>query len=201
MIPVGINYDRTLEDRTLLLDRGATKTPTGTVFALTTTARFIAKNIRLMIGSRWRRLGYASAAFGSPLSMRAYYAANPELLDDQGALQDVEPLGRQLAHSISGIIPVLPVAVMARTLLAYTGTAVNEDTLLTQAGQIVDQCSRREAVIGIPQTTRRYSLATGLEMLVLRKIVARDENAFYRVPETSQKILAYYANAIASVAD
>src|SRR4051812_20862035 len=77
-IPVGINYDRVLEDRTLLLDiaPGAPGTPgkvkPGPVRAATTLLRFILHNLSLMLRSRWHRFGYACVSFGSPISMRRH---------------------------------------------------------------------------------------------------------------------------------
>jgi glycerol-3-phosphate O-acyltransferase len=52
-VPVGINYDRVLEDRTLLLSQDQDKRRLGTLGALGTTLRFIARNIRLMAQGRW----------------------------------------------------------------------------------------------------------------------------------------------------
>src|SRR5829696_8111110 len=59
-IPVGINYDRVLEDRTLLLDvqpKGSEKR--GPLAAAATTFRFALRNVGLMLRSRWHRFGYA----------------------------------------------------------------------------------------------------------------------------------------------
>ncbi|MEM7291849.1 MAG: 1-acyl-sn-glycerol-3-phosphate acyltransferase [Pseudomonadota bacterium] len=197
MVPVGINYDRTLEDRTLLRGLDDTAERRTALFAVRTTLGFIWRNIRLMLGSRWRRLGYASAAFGSPVSMREYYADNSSLLSDDGKLLDVEPLANQLAASLERLIPVLPVAAVAAALLQSETAVVEESTLLTSAKEHVSLAQDRGAVIGIPQTTQHYSLVTALEMLVIRRIVERDENERYHIPTESRQILAYYANSIA----
>src|SRR4029077_1554844 len=86
-IPVGINYDRVLEDRTLLLDfapGGAVKP--GPARAAWTTFRFALHNLALMLRSRWHRFGYACVSFGSPISMRHY-------LGEQGL--DLRSLSRE----------------------------------------------------------------------------------------------------------
>jgi glycerol-3-phosphate O-acyltransferase len=54
-IPVGINYDRTLEDRTLLLGRDAEAASRAR--AVATTARFVTRSLGLMLRSRWYRFG------------------------------------------------------------------------------------------------------------------------------------------------
>src|SRR4029077_7567496 len=57
-IPVGINYDRVLEDRTLLLDLEPEKAGAGPLAAAWTTLRFALRNLFLMVRSRWHRFGY-----------------------------------------------------------------------------------------------------------------------------------------------
>ena len=73
-IPLGLNYDRVLEDRTLLLsiDPNARK-PNG-FWAAWNTLGFVANNMRLMLKSDWHRFGYACVNFGAPVSMREYSA-------------------------------------------------------------------------------------------------------------------------------
>ncbi|MES1211888.1 MAG: 1-acyl-sn-glycerol-3-phosphate acyltransferase, partial [Acidobacteriota bacterium] len=79
-IPVGINYDRVLEDRTLLLDADPhdPRTPRvprkGGLGAAATTLHFTLRNLWLMVRSRWHRFGYACVNFGAPVSMREYCA-------------------------------------------------------------------------------------------------------------------------------
>src|SRR6266545_381094 len=66
-IPVGINYDRVLEDRTLLLDTRPDASRPGTAGAVRTTFGFGLRNIGLMLRSRWHRFGYACVSFGTPV--------------------------------------------------------------------------------------------------------------------------------------
>ncbi|HEV3049613.1 MAG TPA: 1-acyl-sn-glycerol-3-phosphate acyltransferase, partial [Longimicrobium sp.] len=74
-VPVGINYDRTLEDRTLLLDAGhGNRVKVGAMRAMGNTFRFVGRNLLLMLRSRWHRFGYACVNFGTPVSMRAWCA-------------------------------------------------------------------------------------------------------------------------------
>src|SRR5436305_7881531 len=71
-IPVGINYDRVLEDRTLLLDLQPDRPRRDRLFAVRTTLRFAGRNLALILRSRWHRFGYACVNFGTPISMRGY---------------------------------------------------------------------------------------------------------------------------------
>src|SRR5687767_10797469 len=62
-VPVGINYDRVLEDRTLLGEKRA---------SVSNALGFVLHNLWLMLRSEWHRFGYACVNFGAPVSMRAY---------------------------------------------------------------------------------------------------------------------------------
>ncbi len=73
-LPLGINYDRVLEDRTLLLSADPGARRPNRFWAAWNTLGFVVNNLRLMVGSGWRRFGYACVNFGAPLSMRAYCA-------------------------------------------------------------------------------------------------------------------------------
>src|SRR5438445_11411465 len=73
-VPVALNYDRVLEDRTLLrsLDREAPRR--GALFATRTALAFWASQLGLMLRGRWFRFGYACVNFGGLISARGWLA-------------------------------------------------------------------------------------------------------------------------------
>src|SRR5712691_9149516 len=71
-VPLGINYDRVLEDRSLLRALDPEAPRVGRARVLWNALAFAARNLRLMLKSEWYRFGYACVNFGSPVSMRAY---------------------------------------------------------------------------------------------------------------------------------
>ena len=98
---------------------------------------------------------------------------------------------------VERLVPALPVTVMAGVFLDRLGEALEESVALDLGEARVEQLRAAGAVIGIPGTARRYALASGLEMLVLRHIVDTAGDDRYTAPETSSEILAYYANSVA----
>src|SRR5438132_8512389 len=68
-VPLGINYDRVLEDRALLRSADGPRKRFRTVRG---TWHFILQNIVLLLKGEWRRFGYACVNFGPPVSMREY---------------------------------------------------------------------------------------------------------------------------------
>src|SRR5262249_696282 len=124
-VPLGLNYDRTLEDRTLLLADDTTARRPGRVGAAWNTLRFVGHQVGLMLHSHWHRFGYACVNFGTPVSMRAYAAArNVDFrhMPKEQRTREVAELGRHLMEQVGRLIPVLPVPLVATVLLrAQTG--------------------------------------------------------------------------------
>ncbi|HUT43194.1 MAG TPA: 1-acyl-sn-glycerol-3-phosphate acyltransferase, partial [Desulfobacterales bacterium] len=127
-IPVGINYDRTLEDRSLLriFDPDAEKR--GWWFVCRTTFKFIRRSLVLMILNRWRRYGYACVNFGTPLSAKAYcldQGLNLSRLPRTDRFPEIEKLCHRLMSAISEVVPVLPVSLMSTVFLEAMGTELD----------------------------------------------------------------------------
>src|ERR1700694_872850 len=98
-VPVGINYDRVIEDRNLTAPLAK---DAGTPYArLRTSAllRYLGRALGLAVIGRWYRNGYAAVSFGTPVSLRAY--ARERNLDfrrltEEKRFAEVEALGTML---------------------------------------------------------------------------------------------------------
>jgi glycerol-3-phosphate O-acyltransferase len=201
-IPVGINYDRVLEDRSQLrkLDRAAPRRGVG--FALAVSAAFNAKNLWLAVTGRWYRFGYACVNFGSPLSMRAYLHTTGEdlaQLPDAERHAAVSRLGEVLMQRIGDVIPALPVAVVAdvleRSAASAEGGGLSEIELKSRALALMKALEGRGARVYIPRQDQDYAIGVGLRMLTLRRLVVERDGLFAPAPE-NRAVLAYYANSI-----
>jgi len=103
---VGINYDRTLEDRSQVLALDAEAPRRGAGFAAATFLKFLLRNLLLMLQGRWYRFGYACVNFGSPLSMRAYSlerGIDLRTLPKEERFQEVERLAGSLMRSVGRV--------------------------------------------------------------------------------------------------
>jgi glycerol-3-phosphate O-acyltransferase len=197
-VPVGINYDRVLEDRTLLLklDGGAVRP--GMARAAAISAGFVAKNIGMMLTERWHRLGYACVNFGRPFSMRAYVAAHGidfRALTDAGRHARVAELAAELMREIGQVVPALPVSLVAQVYVRNPQRAYSELELKAEVYRGMEELEARGAHVYIPRQDRDYALGVGLRMLTLRRIVVERDGLYAANPGES-RILAYYANAI-----
>src|SRR5882672_5365585 len=119
-VPLGLNYDRVLEDRTLLLSIDPNARKPGRFWAAWNTLGFAANNLRLMLNSAWRRFGYACVNFGAPVSMREYCAQRGldfQKLTGEERKRAIGELGRHLMACVGRIVPVVPVPLIASVFL------------------------------------------------------------------------------------
>lgn len=199
-IPVAINYDRVIEDRTLLLDaRSSGARPSSVRNALKTAVKAIGANLRLMLRGRWYRLGYACVNFGTPVSTRDYLRRQAI---DLRSLAETERRGRVASFTgllmarIASLLPVTPVALIATVFAQSAGAALSELELKSRTLVLIEQLTKRGAHLYIPRKDHDYMVTTGLRMLLLRRIVEQQDGLLVRVAG-EQAILDYYANSIA----
>jgi glycerol-3-phosphate O-acyltransferase len=197
-VPVGINYDRVLEDRTLLARRDAGAPRRGFVYALYRTLAFIARNCRLMVTGRWHRFGYACVNFGRPLSMRIWIAGRGidfRSLSDTERHREVERVAQAVMDTVARVIPVLPVSLVATVFVRDPGAGLSELELKSEVYELIRRLEAAGAHIYVPRGDLDYAVSVGLRMLTLRRIV-REEEGLYRGNPADRDLLAYYANAI-----
>ncbi len=198
-VPLGLNYDRVLEDRTQLRAGDATAPRTSGVRAAARTLAFIADQLWLLLRSRWHRLGYACVNFGTPVSVRAWSAARGVDFDHLPREQrqlEVAALGRHLMDQVGQLIPVLPVPLVATVLLQQGERAIGELELKSAVAELVSALEARNARLYLPRGDWDYAVSAGLRMLTLRHLVD-EHDGLYRTRPEEAPLLRYYANSIA----
>jgi glycerol-3-phosphate O-acyltransferase len=198
-VPLGINYDRVLEDRTLLLSIDPEAKRPGRLKALWTTFAFAAHNLRQMMKSEWFRFGYACVNFGSPVSMREYCRVRGidfQRLSGEERRKAIGFLGRDLMDAVGRIVPVVPVALIATVFSRNPEKKLSELELKAEVGQLLRRLEAAGAHVYVPRGDLDYALTVGLRMLRLRHLVDEAEGLFSASPAESA-LLAYYANSIA----
>lgn len=201
-IPVGINYDRTFEDRSLLAEGkpGEPAEKPGALHATAKTLRFVAKNVSLMARNRWHRFGYACVNFGSPISLKAWMretGVDFRRLSHDERFARVGALGQELLEAIAKVIPVVPVALVARAFVEDPGRAWSELELKARALDDMRRLESRGAHVYVPRGDQDYAIDVGLRMLTLRRlVVVTEEEGLYRAVPEEMPLLEYYANSI-----
>ena len=197
-IPVGLNYDRVLEDRSLIqkLDAGARRK--GMFRTLATTFGFIGHNLKLMLKGKWKKFGYACVNFGTPISMRAYMAKKRvdfRTLPKARRHRAVKTLVESLMTAVGQVIPVTPVSAVAATLMRDPDRIFTEDELKTATHRTLRDLEGAGADIYVPRGDEDLAISRGLEQLRLRHLVGNDDGLF-SAREGDFEVISYYANSI-----
>lgn len=186
-VPVGLNYDRVLEDRVLLATNGTPDDNGRFRITAFSALRYFGGLVWLWMTGRLYRFGYACVSFGTPLSLAEFLRGTHD--------DPVSELGEELRERIGQVIPVLPVSLVARALLKSDGPISLIDLRIVVEAELED-LHARGAHRHLPRGDPDYALEVGLRMLVLRRIVS-NEAGMLTVVMAERPILTYYANAIA----
>jgi len=199
-VPVGLNYDRVLEDR---IQVAAAGTPKGErprfAFNPFVLMGFLMRGLWLRLRGRWHRFGYACVGFGRPLSLREYLrdrAIDFRALAGDQRFAEIDRLGQQLMREVGRVVPVLPVSLVSTAILAAGERGLSS---LELKGAVFDLMQRLQAAgahVHIPRHDQEYAVEVGLRMLLLRRLVEL-KDGLYRASPEEVALLTYYANAIA----
>ncbi len=197
-IPVGVNYDRVLEDRTLLLGLDPKAERKSTPGSIKTTLSFILHNFWLMMRGKWHRFGYAIVNFGTPISMRDYienHKVEFRNTEKEERIEKVQELAQELMDKVSEVIPVAPVPLIASVFVEDPEKGFSDLEIKARVQSLIDKLEKQGARVYIPRSDRDYTIEVGLRMLTLRHIVLENDQLFYAAPD-DMDVLQYYANSI-----
>jgi len=198
-VPVALNYDRVLEDRSLVGElihegeRPSRLAQLGTVFSY-----LFSNTVRLLTG-RLKRYGRVAVNFGAPLSLRAWLKTAPSevlSLPKEARLPELERLAREMLARIGAIVPVTPVPLAAAALLSFGQTVVQKDALLERMDQLRDRLKdvNGKVVRGGARIAEVWDRAW--RMLRMRRLVVADGDTLVVLPH-GRPLLEFYANSIA----
>lgn len=203
VMPVAINYDRVLEDRTLLRELAARdgRPHTSRLTQAREVTRYVGWNVGRILGGRWRRYGRAAVMVGSPMPVGAWIDG----LEREGVqlfeLERHERLGHvqrfcDLAMArIGALVPVTPVALACAALQTFSADFVARDQLLARMQELRDvlpevnaRCLRTDRAI-------EEIFDRAYRMLRMRKVLARQGGGYLVLPR-GRPLISYYANGI-----
>lgn len=198
-VPVGINYDRVVEDKSLLHRRDPNSEKRSRWFVYSTFVRFWRKNLALSIEERRRRFGYASVNFGRPLSMQAYCSEHGiafSNLDRDARFQEVERLAGELMARIAEVVPILPVPLVARVLLTAGDDWLDSFEVKRRVHDLIAELQANGAPIRDNEIPKERTLDRAMDMFRYRGMVQEDQQRF-RLDPRSRDLTEFYANSIA----
>lgn len=198
IIPVALNYDRVLEDRSLLRETQEHTNRLSRIEQFREVASYVAKVSFRFLLRRARRYGRACVSFGPPLSVDAWLAARPGVLSlpREERLPHIQELGDELMARIGAVMPVTPVCLVAETLLRHTGAFIERTAWIASVEALRSELRARDAHQVSEERTSSEILDRALVMLTLRRVVTPEGEGF-SIDRSHDSLLRFYANSIA----
>lgn len=197
-VPVGINYDRVIEDKSLVRKLDENTLRRSRWFVIKTTLSFFFKTLLMNRKKRWSRFGYASVNFGKPVSAKEYCNKTDtdfSQMEQEPRFARVEDLANILAKQIKDVIPVLPIALMSEIVLSSQPEWRSELEIKAEAIKRIRQLEQVGAPIKMSANAYDGVLTTAFDMLIGRGFVEEKDN-LYRAEQGAVDVLQYYANSI-----
>ncbi|WP_298355934.1 1-acyl-sn-glycerol-3-phosphate acyltransferase [uncultured Litoreibacter sp.] len=184
-VPIGLNYDRVLEDRVLVAAAGDNRSRFK--FRISTVFRYVGRHIWQRVTGKFHRLGFAAVAYGSPLSLRDFLS---EQHDD--VAQD---LGKALMGRVASSVPVLPVPLIAWHLQEAGGQMSRAK--LTELFELeVAAMTEKRIYLCLPQSGAEKGLDAALRLLEARGMLLIDGDVL-KLTGKYAELMPYYAGSIA----
>ena len=198
-VPVALNYDRTLEDRVLIqecLDPELRRSRARQAWSV---LQYVSLNAARFVTGRLKRYGRAAVNFGTPLSARAWLAAQATdvlALPREARLPHIQRLADDAMERIRAVVPVTAVALASAALLSFQRHAVTLPELLQRMGDLRDRLLEVNAKVVRADRSIETTWANARRMFRMRRIVLVSGSTVAVMPR-QRPLLEYYANAIA----
>jgi glycerol-3-phosphate O-acyltransferase len=197
-VPVGINYDRVVEDRSLLREAAGEAGRVGRVTQLRETLGFLLKGAHKYSRGRLRRYGYAGVGFGQPLSLREFLErVGPGLLflSPEERKPHLKLLAATLLERVGKAIPVTPVPFVAALLLESWPEPVSRGQIAERAARLTQHLVAHGARWIEADGDLEERVEEGLRLLMMRRAVVETGAGLSLVP-SERGLLEYYRNSI-----
>ncbi len=197
LVPVAINYDRVLEDRTLIRELIDEDDRPGRLRQMLSVSHYLLSNILRLLTGRLKRYGRVAVNFGSPVSLRQWSADNPQALSlpKQERLNQLHGLADEIMNRIAAIMPVTPVPLVSAALLSFGETMVRRSDLLDRIDEYRDHLIATGAKLVREERGADAILERAWRMLRMRRLVVKEVDSFVVLPK-QRPLLEYYANSI-----
>lgn len=195
-VPVGINYDRVLEDRNLIGELKPKKQKLTKIQMLGRVLKISFSNVHKFSKGEIRKNGIASLRFGEPISFDAWQQEHAPDLFDLSKYDRRATLAKfvdQVQDEIARQIPVTPLTLVATVL--HEHPQVTREALVGQLESYLKRFEASGATVVFKEKGLAWIADGALLRLGIRKIVVKGEET-YRVTDNSRDLISYYAKSV-----
>jgi glycerol-3-phosphate O-acyltransferase len=200
VIPVAINYDRVLEDRSLIRElaarEGGPRVPRRRQFS--EVIRYVGWNFTRLVTGRWKRYGRAAVVVGNPVSLEEWFVANPDLYEvpRPERLARVQSLCDGIMDRIGRLVPVTPVPLVCAAVQSIDRDFIPRQLLLERMAELRENLVEVNGRVVRTDRSMAETLDVALRMLRMRHVLLEQGNGFVVSPR-NRELVSYYANSIA----
>ncbi len=198
-IPVGINYDRTIEDRSLLRSLNSEAERKSLFYIFRTTLGFIVRNIIQMLLSRWRRFGYACVNFGTPVSIKTYSGKNNIVfknLQREQRFPEIKKLCDHLMTGIANVVPIVPISLVSTVFIKNQDKKMTVSDIESECESVLINIKENGApVLETSHSSKKQGISEAISLMLLRNMIKEDKGHIF-INESEIGLLEYYANSI-----
>ena len=204
LVPVAINYDRVLEDRSLLRELAVTRgqrTPPRSA-QISEVSRYVWWNAGRLVARRWKRYGRAAVTIGEPVPLKPWFdeqlAIGEDLFDlpRHERLARVQALCDDMMSRIGAIIPVTPVTLACAAIQSLDSDFIARSKLLERMADMREVLGELSARTIRSEGPIEEVFDRAWKMLSMRRILVESGNGYAVLPK-GQSLVSYYANSIA----
>ena len=200
LVPVAVNYDRVLEDRSLLRELACRegRARPSRIAQVTEVARYIVMNAARLVSGRWRRYGRAAVVVGAPMPLVDWFLNNRALfvMPRSERLGQVQLLADHAVTRIGAIVPVTPVPLACAAIQSVGGDFIARDDLVSRMGELCGGLSELNGRVVCDEGTIEDACDHACRLLQMRHVIA-EQGSGYVVLAGGRELLSYYANSIA----
>jgi glycerol-3-phosphate O-acyltransferase len=199
IVPVAINYDRVLEDRSLLRElasREGRRRPSR-FRQLGEVVHYVWWNVARIIAGRWKRYGRAAVIVGAPMSIGDWFEANPDLfeLPRPERLSRVQALCDRVMSRIGELVPVTAVSLACAAIQSFDRDFIPRAELLARMSEMRDALVELNSRVIRHEQSIEEVFDRAWRMLQMRKVLVRTGDGYAVLPR-QRELVSYYANSI-----
>jgi glycerol-3-phosphate O-acyltransferase len=200
VVPVAVNYDRVLEDRSLLREleakKGGRRAPR--LAQAWEVAHYVAWNLGRLLTRQWKRYGRAAVVVGAPIPLAPWFATQRDLftLEKPERLARVQSLCDGLLARVGALIPVTPVPLVCAAIQSFDGDYISRAQLLERLDEMRGVLRELNAEVLRQDRTAEELFDRAYRMLRMRRVISRTGSGYLVLPRGRQ-LVSYYANSVA----
>ena len=200
VVPVAVNYDRVLEDRSLLreLDAKEGGRRPSRLSQAWEVGHYVTWNLARLLTRQWKRYGRAAVVVGAPVPLGPWFAAQRDLftIERPERLARVQTLCDELLDRVGALIPVTAVPLVCAAIQSFNGEFIARDALLERIEEM--RSVLRELNGGVLRQDRSAEelFDRAYRMLRMRRVISRTGTGYLVLPR-GRPLVSYYANSVA----